>query len=206
MTTTRHTGVRMTNGSIRRAVFRWLRRWAPRMALTVPLLAFPGTVSAQAAEWSGLLAIELARALDQSGGPALGAVGASARVFHQAPGDRWAWGGSLALHRPGTFEARDVPDRTERMFALGIRRLRGDLRAGWFANLGLDLLLVEERPEGSDWSRDPGVGAYVGAGWIGRPEGGAGGFGEIGLIGALATGENTAGGGVYLTIRVGLIV
>ena len=44
----------------------------------------------------------------------------------------------------------DVPDRTNRTFALGVRALRTDASGRWFLNLGGDLMSVEERVERLD--------------------------------------------------------
>jgi hypothetical protein len=65
----------MANGSIRRGPVRRPVPWTPAMALVICLVASPAALRAQATDWSGLLALELARALGESGGPALGASG-----------------------------------------------------------------------------------------------------------------------------------
>jgi hypothetical protein len=161
----------------------------------------------QEAEWSALLAPQITRQLDEPGGPDLGSLGFSFQFFRRGADARWAWGGSAALHRLGTFEAPDVPDRDMRAWTAGVRALRGSLERGPHVSFGVDLLLLQEAAGGVDWSTDPGVAGYAGVGWSHRTTPGGGGvFGELGLTGALASGESTKGGGVYLSVRVGLIV
>lgn len=186
-------------------VARCLRGIGVALAL-MSLVPTPG--AAQQADWSLWVAPQITRSLDEDGGPDLGAVGASLQLVRGSGPGGWSWGGAATLHRLGTFTAPDVPDRTNRTFALGVRALRTDASGRWFLNLGGDLMSVEERVEGggdAGWSRDPGVGVYVGAGWSGQgTQGGPGFFIESGLTGALATGENTAGGGVYLSLKAGI--
>ena len=63
----------------------------------------------------------------------------------------------------------------------------------------------QESSESVPWSTDPGVAGYLRAGWIRHTAPTqAGFFVEAGLTGALATGEDAIGVGVYLSLRAGL--
>ena len=194
-----------------------LRSIGTMVAVVVVLAGAAGEMRAQEAsslgaqardaEWAAFVSPQLSRQLDDSTGPDVGAVGAALAFFRRGAGSKWAWGGSAGLHNLGTFNPDNAPERQMRAWAAGVRALRGSLQRGAYVNVGIDLLVVQESSGGVDWSNDPGLGAYAGVGWVHRAgPGRAGAFCELGLTGAGASGEYTAGGGLYLSLRIGLIL
>ncbi len=135
-------------------------------AMLVGFLAAPA--AGQDADWTVLLSPQLSRKLDQDSGPSLGGLGAALQVYRDTPESSWAWGAAAALYRLGTFKSPNGADRGERALTLGLRGLRGSLWSGWYTNVGLDLLAVQESSGPVRRSTDPGVAGYLGAGWIHR--------------------------------------